>query len=1077
MPLIPEDIKVPLTEGVDTYSDPKQSRLLGVCKNMYVERGGELTTRPGLEEWSTTERTQGNERNYSTILEAGTALTEFNGKPLLVGRDGYYRTVNYISAVPDATAGCGVFVPAADGHYNIPWAVIGEGRHFAMTHGHAPVPCGQDDVFQLSHYAVSGDYEIFVYPNNSVTNTWQYAIRNTVTKAWTFIHDGSVFSGSAFNEVYGVLAVDYDATPANGERFLIVVANAAAAALLVSIVPSTGVATSTTISNFTPGATGSVCAATEGSQNVALICGGNTTSGNIRLIKAQGDLTSFARDETTGVWSGSGDKMVAVSQGDGAYIFVFVWKNGPLAGDLYAFPVDYGAAEPAIDSKTSVFNVWNNDHRPGCMIAAQHQVLGVPDISGGGTHSIRIILGIAGGGATTQLEMITHICEASFDARLPTKTLNIINNSPRILRNMLPAAQPIISDQKILLPVTFQGSNPSQIATQYIHNSLHLMELRRPDDAAASDTVCHHTAVLRGYDVARTLVDDSDPLTGGLPLSVFDGSVISVPYLKQIKLNPSQIPAEPVWQQAIASVVHATEDTVPPQFVRSGSDLIMGGGIIRHIDGACQELGFWEPMEIFDLSWGGTGALNGDYSVRQVAEWVDQFGQQHTSAPSDIKTVTGVVNGSNMTVDVVDPNHYQCAGVYDTSSAKFGGVDLTLFRTQGGESLHQRWENAGKPDDGLALGYISLVSVLVDADTANQESLYTDAGILQNDPPPSGNILLAHKNRVFVVPFERPDTLWPSKQRASGVGLSFNRDSVMTIFDGGDITGLAALDDYVVVFKESAIYLFGGEGPTTTGVGGFSTPQRISSSVGCQDSNSVASFDGGVLFKSKVGWYLLDRSLALTPIGLPVKDWDAHTVYRAILLPSLRQIRVVHDPDDTHDVLVFDYLNQAWTVINYDDTQGASFGPVDMAEVAGEVMVLGSDGRSFREIVADLYDDDEEQIFEAKVTTPWVSNELMDIQRIWKIKFVGVWGDDDGDGTVYVKVYHDFSDTESETWNIECSSIGDDGVFWIKPERAICKALRIEVSGYIRRISAITLKAGKRPGRVGRTPALTVEEG
>ena len=1070
MPLTPDEIPVPLTEGIDTYSDPKQARLLGVCKNMYVERGGELTTRPGLDEWSTTERTQGNERNYSTILEKGVALTEFNGKPLLVGRDGYYRTVNGVQFVQDARSGCGVYVPAEDGHYNVPWAVIGESHHFGVTHGYGPEPCGQEDVYHFPHHAVSGDYEIFVYPKSTVTNTWLYAIRNTVTGAWIAIHDGAAIGG-VWTAVYGVVTVDFDSTPANGERFLIV-AEAGGLRRIISVTPDTGAKTSAAIANLNADVPGCVCPALEGTQKVALIVGVDGASGKIRLVKAQGDTTSLVRDYDTAVTAQGPNytELVTTSHGDDAYIFVFEWHlNAGSGGYLHAFPINYSSGQAALDSQGLWFSLIGNESRCGCIVAGYHQDLGMT--VGTGTHTIKVIMGAAeGAGGANQYQQMTYIAEANFHSG--TNTLTQITSAPRILRNMLPAAQPIIMDNKIFLPVTFQGSNASQEATQYIHNSLHLMELRRPTAGSGDGDVCHHMVAIRGYDVARTTPDDGTAMAAGLPLSHYDGTTIHVPYLRQTRLNASTLESEPMWQQAVAAVAKITEAAPPPQFVRSGSDLIMGGGVVRHIDGACQELGFWEPMEIFDFVDGGAGTINGVVSIRQIAEWVDRFGQTHTSAPSDARTKS-VVAKLVLTAYTVDPNHYQCVAAYHQSGAKFGGADLTLFRTQADGSTHLRWVHAGNPDDGLANGYLQVSSLLTDADIANQEPLYTDAGILPNDPPPGSNILLAHKNRVFIVPAEQSDTIWPSKPRLPGVGLSFNADTAITIFDDGDITGLGSVDDYVVVFKQKAIYVFGGEGPTVTGSGGFSTPQRISSSVGCRDPNSVVSFDGGVLFKSNSGWHILDRSLGLVPAGLPVKDWDSYTVYRAALLPSLRQIRIVHDPDDTHDVLVYDYLNQAWTVINYDDAQGASFGPVDTAEIGGEVMVLGADGRSFREIIEEPYDDNEEQPFDIEVKTPWVSNQLHDVQRIWKIKFVGEWGDEGG-GTVYVKIYHDFSDSETETQTINTISIGSDGVFWVKPNRAVCKAVRIGLSGYIRRISAITLKVGKRPGRVGRTPALTV---
>jgi len=254
--------------------------------------------------------------------------------------------------------------------------------------------------------------------------------------------------------------------------------------------------------------------------------------------------------------------------------------------------------------------------------------------------------------------------------------------------------------------------------------------------------------------------------------------------------------------------------------------------------------------------------------------------------------------------------------------------------------------------------------------------------------------------------------------------------------------------------------VFGGPGPNVLGVGGFSPAQRISSSVGCRDRNSAVSFGDGILFKSNSGWQLLDRSMNVTPVGLPVQAYDAHEVYRAALCPKKRQIRVVHKPTDSTTVLVFDYLRSKWDTISY----AATVTPVDTCEIDGTVHVLGSAGVVYTEDDTTNINDNG-TAFTPKVVSPWLSNEMSDFQRIWWVKLVGEWP---ASGNLTVKFYYDYSGTAAETVTVDVSTIETDGVFRLKPDRAQCKAFRVELSGAIYRISKVSLEVGQRPGRVGR---------
>ena len=70
--------------------------------------------------------------------------------------------------------------------------------------------------------------------------------------------------------------------------------------------------------------------------------------------------------------------------------------------------------------------------------------------------------------------------------------------------------------------------------------------------------------------------------------------------------------------------------------------------------------------------------------------------------------------------------------------------------------------------------------------------------------------MAARRDRVFAVPADDRTAVWYSKPLAEGVGIEFTDGYYVRSETGGDVTGLAVLDDKVLVFKKNQIRYFGG---------------------------------------------------------------------------------------------------------------------------------------------------------------------------------------------------------------------------------------------------------------------------
>lgn len=394
------------------------------------------------------------------------------------------------------------------------------------------------------------------------------------------------------------------------------------------------------------------------------------------------------------------------------------------------------------------------------------------------------------------------------------------------------------------------------------------------------------------------------------PVNIYETrAIILLPEVLQ-NVTAQDLPFQLTCSTAV-EVDFENQDTY--QALEAASVLVLNGGVPQVYDGSTvSELGFLIFPEIIGTPTSvptGGGLENGKtYLYGLTYAWTDEQGNAYESSPFTFTITTTGSSGASAIVTFVIrtlnltqktfPNSVQ-TNVYRSIA---GGSDLVLL------SQPSEIENI------LGTEGRSFSDSVADARLSGDNQLYTNGGILANDPPPPSVIMTRHNNRVWLLDSENENTLWPSNQVSPISGLSFSVDlSVNVDTRGGPITAIAEMDSSLVGFKGPYPFVIGGDAGNTAGTGStLSSAQFIPSDAGCNSSTSVITFPGGTIFKSNKGIYLLDRSLGVQYIGAPVQEYNLLFITAATQVDGLTQIRFLTEAGPT---LIYDYFMGQWSTL------------------------------------------------------------------------------------------------------------------------------------------------------------------
>lgn len=409
------------------------------------------------------------------------------------------------------------------------------------------------------------------------------------------------------------------------------------------------------------------------------------------------------------------------------------------------------------------------------------------------------------------------------------------------------------------------------------------------------------------------------------------------------------------------------------QSAQIGRGLYLAGAAMQHYDGRrWAEAGFHCAPDVESgaavVAEGAAGAMAaGVYLYKLVYEEIDALGELHQSAPSISFSVT---IAASKKVNVTIPTYRLTSkrrvriGVFRSPVNSTGtALSIPFYRVTSLDP--DATGDNGHVANDPTVDTISFVDNMPDAGLITKEPLYTNGGILGNDPSPMrGDVIAGGKSRLFWTDPGQPNWIRYSQEIVEDYGMEAPiRLAQQTDPYGGRVVGIGVMDGAVYTFCETAIYGFGGPGPLrnpSASDASFSPPELITSDVGCKSPNSICQGPVGIFFQSEKGIRLLDRSRQVVDIGAPVYRYNSQTITRATLLPDRSQVVFLTDDGTT---LLYDYERGMWST--FTNHLG-----VDARVVGGVYYYLRTDGRVFRETPGEYLDDNAQ--IRMRIETAWI---------------------------------------------------------------------------------------------------------
>jgi hypothetical protein len=491
---------------------------------------------------------------------------------------------------------------------------------------------------------------------------------------------------------------------------------------------------------------------------------------------------------------------------------------------------------------------------------------------------------------------------------------------------------------------------------------------------------------------------------------------------------------------------------VEPSSLSIANNLQVSGGFISSYDSnIITEQGFHLFPENIDLAVSATGGNlpAGIYELVAVYEWLDAQGNIYRSAPSVAKSATTTGSTSKITMTG--------SMLYVTSkTGAINPVTIKIYATNANQTTFLLLNISTIYNDTTATFF---TAVYDSVSALSSRLLYTTGGEAENISAPATNITTSFKNRMVVVPSESPLTWWYSKQVIPGSPVEFSDLFVSNIDQrGGDITGLAGMDDKLILFKRNSIFYVVGDGPSPAGTNNnFSEAQLVTTDCGCVNQKSIAVMPEGLIFKSDKGLYLLRRDLGVEYIGSDVEAYNAFGVTSAHLLQKYNQVVFTLD---SGIALVYDYFVKQWGVFTFIDA-------VDSCLYGRELTFIKSNGAVYKQNPASTTDNS--AFIQLKFKTSWLSfANLQGFQRVYKMLVLGEW---QSAHTLNVDLAYDFIDTVTQSTQIPALTSIIPYQYRVFPTAQKCEAIQATVYdtqdspyGAGMKLSAIAFEVGAKKG-------------
>lgn len=521
---------------------------------------------------------------------------------------------------------------------------------------------------------------------------------------------------------------------------------------------------------------------------------------------------------------------------------------------------------------------------------------------------------------------------------------------------MLPINRPYLQSGSIYQQaalVLYLQSSTKPSATHSQQGTLYLLQLQPASAGAANRLLPVATVAPRQVDIGTaeifttsvelqhlTMMSGTDPLGGSTRVATG---------FKVIATNISAVSGALGGAWIVDYFADTASQALLYQSAEIGSRLGVASGVAMVCDGAgVYEDSFFYYPEFAYCGAPAAGGLTGTYQYAVCYAYTDSAGLLARSSPTFTAQVVLALQGVQV--------HIPPLSVTWRNGANPGQVYAEVYRTASGGSTFYLV-------DRIPVGNLTTDDVVwptgvgdntTDAQIQVSSILYTTGGILDNVIPPSANLQCVNASRTVIV----DDTLrqtWESKAFTPGEAPGYNEALITSYPEGGDITAIASLDDKLVVFKSSSIWVRYGDGPADTGQGSdWTVPRRVASDVGAVDWRGVVLMPQGLMFQASNGLYLLGRDLQVTFIGKAVQDLTAAypTVLSSTLVASATQVRFLcQNLTGQQIAVVYDYLLNQWTTHTYPWIDAGSVSiTTSSAQTGRTYSILDSTGKVWQEM-------------------------------------------------------------------------------------------------------------------------------
>lgn len=271
-------------------------------------------------------------------------------------------------------------------------------------------------------------------------------------------------------------------------------------------------------------------------------------------------------------------------------------------------------------------------------------------------------------------------------------------------------------------------------------------------------------------------------------------------------------------------------------------------------------------------------------------------------------------------------------------------------------------------------------------DTTLDDSNFLPLG-LPASITPAFNHVAFFDGRMWGAERDFPSRLRFTQPIQGGISPEFPGEFFKDVEDEqGDITGLAALDDKLIVLKGAAIYFVGAGGPNLDGSGQQYTVTRVSSEVGAEVGTPTMSTGAHAWFFSH-GVYRINRSLQIEFIGEPIGRYFNHPMLQTPEWPlSLTynqrrdEIRLL----TTNYRFVFDIVHGCW-IRDTGAPEGAYF--TQQLTGIGDMFFMSS-GQVWWDYDAESLTSDEDASggIQGAIRSPWMRSAPEGYIRLYKTR-------------------------------------------------------------------------------------------